>query len=428
MTLKKKTIRNLLIILNSFLILSSSSLYTKVSGFNSTISDEIFSSSCNTTLLWNYTMGDGGRGLSITPNGRFLVVGSWDRNVYFFDTSDPVPLWNKTLNEAIDQVAISAQGEYIVATAYDYKLYLFHKSSSTPIWNFTAGDLIRSVAITPDGEYIVAGSWDDYIYLFDRMSPIPIWNYSMGNNVYTVEISSDGQIIAGGGLGVGVHVFNRSMTTPLLWVNDSMSTVYSIDLSANEKYLLAGTLTGVTGTIFLYDILNPKPIQEFETSDPFGHVSISAEGDYFVGTVSSEHRFYLFERGNLIPIWNFTAEDQIEQAEISGNSNYIACGSYDYRFYLFNRPNINASIEKKEMFNIKTFKTNNLVFSVELSESGEYIAALSNDNNVYMFYNEIGEDSEEQSSISFGNFFLIVVIASISVVLILKLRRIKNKK
>ena len=374
--------------------------------------------SCQTELLWNYTMGDSGKGLAITPDGKYLAVGSWDRNLYFFDTSNPNPLWNKTLPDLVDQVEISADGDYIVASDGASTLYLFYKSNSTPIWNFTAGNHIRCISLTPDAKYIAAGSWDGNLYLFDRLSAIPIWNYTFGNRVYHVDISSDGNIIVAGGVNVGVHVFNMSKATPLVWVNDSMSTVYGMDLSVNGQDLVVGTLTGTSGTIFLYNILSSDPIQKFETTETFGHVSITSDGKYFVGAVSFEYRCYLFEKGKEKPVWNFTAGNQIEDVKISSDGNFICFGSYDHNFYLFNRPNIYANLEKKEMLCQKSFQTGDIVYSVESSENGEKMAIISNDNQVYMFVNEISENQQESPSISFGNFFLIALLGGIAIILI----------
>jgi WD40 repeat protein len=413
--LSKKTKIAILMSLNLMLILIGNRIST-VDG--SLINPNQNTCSCQTELLWNYTMGDAGRGLAITPDGKYLAVGSFDGNLYFFDSSNPNPLWNKTLSGLVDQVEISADGEYVVASSGTHTIYLFHKSSSTPIWNFTAGNNIRSISITPDGKYIVIGSWDFSIYLFDRLSANPIWNYTFGNRVYHVDISSDGNIIVAGGLGVGIHLFNMSKSTPLVWVNDSMTTVYGMDLSANGQDLVVGTLTGTKGTIFLFNILSPDPIQKFETAATFGHVSITSNGKYFVGVVSFEYRCYLFEKGIESPVWNFTAGDQTEDVKISGDGNFICFGSYDHNFYLFNRPNIYANLEKKEMLCQKSFLTGDLVLSVESSENGEYLATTSNDNQVYMFHNEICEIQKDTPSISFGNFFLIAILGGIAILLI----------
>jgi len=412
---------SILFLINFILLLSFFSFDSKTS-----ISNEFYPKSSSTSLMWNYTMGDSGRGLAITPNGKYLAAGSWDHNVYLFDTSNPVPLWNRTIVGLVGEVAISDDGEYIVIGSDDNNVYLFHRSSSTPLWNYTAGNLISTVAITPDGQYIVAGSWDYNIYVFNRTSSTPIFNWSFSNRVYGVDISSDGQIIVAGGLGVGVHVFNISyLLTAPIWSNNSMTSIYSVDLSKNNKYLVVGSLTGATGTIFLYDITSSQPLQQYETAETFGHVSISDDGMYFVGSVSFESRSYLFERGNPNPKWNYTANNQIEETEISGDGNFIGCGSYDKTFYFFSRLNIYASIDKQEMFCIQKYETDHMIFSVEISEHGEYIAILSNDDNIYMFHNELSQtpDGTPDPSIPFGDFTLIWTIIGISVFIIIAKKR-----
>ena len=55
-------------------------------------------------------------------------------------------------------MAISADGEYIVAGSYDNKVYFFDKDSSTPLWSYTTSadgqTGISAVDISADGEYL----------------------------------------------------------------------------------------------------------------------------------------------------------------------------------------------------------------------------------------------------------------------------------
>ena len=115
--------------------------------------------------------------------------------------------------------------------------------------------------------------------------------------------------------------------------------------------------------------------------------------------------------------------------KISGDGNFICFGSFDHNFYLFNRPNIYASLEKKEMLCQKSFQTGDIVYSVESSENGEKLAIISNDNQVYLFGNEIS-DHQEPPSISFGNFFLIALLGGIAIILMntrIRYKSLKNK-
>ena len=64
------------------------------------------------------------------------------------------PEWNYTADSSINSVAISADGEYIVAGSDDSKVYFFDKDNNTPLWSYTAGDGVFSVSISSDCETI----------------------------------------------------------------------------------------------------------------------------------------------------------------------------------------------------------------------------------------------------------------------------------
>ncbi len=221
--------------------------------------------------------------------------------------------------------------------------------------------------------------------------------------------------------------FNRSDLTTPLWEALPLSNILGIDISANDKYMVIGTEKAVYGYIYLMELVNLNPLQVYQADRAFSDVSISAKGDYYLGTVPFEYTCHLFEKGKESPVWNFTAGSQIEEVEISDNGDFIGCGSYDNNSYLFNRQNIYASIDKEEMFSLKRFEANNCVYSVEISESGEYFAFTSRDNNIYMFHNDIETGVSNQPSISFGYFFLIFACIGIATVLLLKKDKIISK-
>ena len=61
------------------------------------------------------------------------------------------PEWSYATDYFASSVAISSDGEYIVAGSDDRNVYFFDKDSSTPLWNYETGDDVDSVAISSDG-------------------------------------------------------------------------------------------------------------------------------------------------------------------------------------------------------------------------------------------------------------------------------------
>lgn len=126
---------------------------------------------------------------------------------------------------------------------------MFNKNSSTPIWKFDNGkyNSARSLSITPDGKFIAAATIKGDVYLLSKDSPIPTSSWSKNFSVGALDLSSDGSLLAFGGTDNKVHLINTT--------NEKESTVdfneyiVDIDISANGKYIAAGT----GGSIYFFE-------------------------------------------------------------------------------------------------------------------------------------------------------------------------------
>ena len=98
------------------------------------------------------------RSVDISSNGKYLVAGSGDHNVYLIDRDKDEPLWKFKADERIGSVSISQDGNYIAAGSKDKNIYLLSKESKIPLWNYKTDSWVDSVAISANGTYIVAGT------------------------------------------------------------------------------------------------------------------------------------------------------------------------------------------------------------------------------------------------------------------------------
>ena len=111
----------------------------------------------------------------------------------------------------------------------------------------------------------------------------------------------------------------------------------------------------------------------YETGDTVYSVSISSDGSYIVAG-SRDNKVYLFDRaGNLL--WSYETGGDVWSVSMSSDGSCIAAGSYDHKVYLFERAgNL-----------LWSYKTGDWVNSVSISSDGSYIAAGSGDDKVYLF-------------------------------------------
>ncbi|RLI77748.1 hypothetical protein DRP04_10915 [Archaeoglobales archaeon] len=102
---------------------------------------------------------------------------------------DVKPKWSYGTGDYVWSVAISSDGEYVVAGSKDDKVYFFDRSGKL-LWSYETGGDVWSVAISSDGKYVVAGSGDSKVYFFDRSGKL-LWSYDTDDWVESVAITPD---------------------------------------------------------------------------------------------------------------------------------------------------------------------------------------------------------------------------------------------
>ena len=320
---------------------------------------------------WSYTTGDRVYSVAISGDGEYIVAGSDDDSVYFFDRDSDTYLWNYSTEGDVRSVAISSDGEYIAAGSVDTQVYLFTKDSDLPLQIYSAGDrAVVSVSISADGEYIAAGSVDERVYLFDKDSSTPLWSYYAGNWVWSVSISADGEYIAAGSHR-DVYLFDKDSSTPI-WSYNTGSEVNSIAISADGEYIVAGS---ADDKVHLFARNSSTPLWSYDTGEDVSSVSISADGEYIVAG-GFDGKIRLFDKDSSAPLWRYSIGDSVRSVAISADGGHLAGGSIDEKVYLFDS---NSSTP------LWSYTAGNDVFSVAISADGEYLAVGSRDENVYFF-------------------------------------------
>jgi len=339
---------------------------------------------------WNYAADAGINSVDISADGEYIVAGSDDSNVYFFNKDNNTPLWSYTAGDGVFSVAISSNGETIVAGSLDNNVYLFSKDG-TLLWSYGTGNRVWSVAISEDGETIAAGSWDNKVYLFDKDSSTPLWSHATSNFVFSVDISADGEMIAAGS--DKVYLFDRNSSTPR-WSYSTGDTVRAVALSEDffgqQRYHLAAG--SWNGKVYLFHNNNSVPLWNHTTGDSIYSVAITDDSGY-VAAGSKDYNVYLFD-GNGTGLWSYATGSTVLSLDFSVDGEDLAVGSD--KVYLFDKDNDTP---------LWSYTPGNTVKSVGISADGEDIISGSGDKKIYLFSKDVPPtaqiDSIEPTTIRF---------------------------
>ena len=75
-------------------------------------------------------------------------------------------MWSKKIGYTVSSVSITPDGSYIALGSWDNKVHIF-SNSGEHLKEFKTEGKIWSVSITPDGKNVLAGSTDTFVYFLD---------------------------------------------------------------------------------------------------------------------------------------------------------------------------------------------------------------------------------------------------------------------
>jgi len=282
------------------------------------------------SLFWSFDSGSGMWTVATSENGERIASGSWDHNVYFFDSRGNM-LWEYKTDGSVWTVASSADSSFIAVGSEDKNVYLLDSSGSL-VWKQPIDGIIWDVAISREGDRVAGGSFNDNVYYFKDGELA--WEYATEDDVLSVAMSGDGERVAVGSWDKNIYFFDSTGT--LLWKYTGEGIIGAVDLSRDGRLVVAG---------------------------------------------SNDNRFYVFKSDGT-PLSKFRLADDILSVDISADGTYAAAGSRDGGIYIFQLPpDESASL-------IGKYKAKDEVWSVSLSEDGSRVVAGSLDNNVYVLDNQ----------------------------------------
>ncbi len=207
--------------------------------------------------LWQYHTEGNFHDVSLSDNGSYVTgaTGCPDRRFYLFSKDSNEPIIRSemlTRDSPVHRAKISGDGQYaaVGSESGDGAVFLFSKDSSKPIWKtpMPNSSSARALNFSSDGEYIGAATFGGDVYIFNRSSSTPVSHWKVSNtSLGGIDIAEDGSYVAVGGTDSQLHIFKRSSAEH--YSVEFNEYVEEIDISANGKYIAAGT----GGSVYFFE-------------------------------------------------------------------------------------------------------------------------------------------------------------------------------
>ena len=228
--------------------------------------------------MWNVKTGkrlqkfrehtEGVTSLSLSPDGRTLASGSWDRTVRVWDAdTGEHKLTFEGHKDGVRSVMFSPDGRTLASGGYDRTIQLWDADTGEHKLTLEGHtDYVRSAVFSPDGRMLASGSYDRTIRLWDaKTGEHKMTLEGHTNGVLTVAFSPDGRTLASGGYDRTIRLWDAKTGDPLQTLKGHTHDVNAVAFSPDGSTLVSAgsdyTIQIYDDTIRLWDTKTGDPLQ-----------------------------------------------------------------------------------------------------------------------------------------------------------------------
>lgn len=201
---------------------------------------------------------------------------------------------------SIKTISLSPDGKYFVSCGLDQSVRLWSITSSSEICSsFEHPDYVTSVVFSRDGKYIVSGSMDGTLILWEIVYDIgflrPVKKIKT-HPISTLSFFPDGNKVAIGSYDKTISILDMETEKEVYNLISHASTIRSISISQNNKYLISSANDSTTK---VWNLETGKEIAmligfvdgEWVIITPEGYFNASSKGAKYL-TVKIKNDFY----------------------------------------------------------------------------------------------------------------------------------------
>ena len=267
--------------------------------------------------------------VAVSPDGRYIVSGSWDRTVAVWDLDSGSLIHQLSGHrDRVWSVVVSPDGRHIVSGSLD---------GTVAVWDLESGALIRqldsrkagvwAVAVTPDSRRIVSGSGNNILRVWDLESGALIRRIpGHGEEIWALAVSPDGRRIVAGSRDLSVAVWDLESGALIQRLSGHYDYVQTVGVSPDGRRIASGASTYVmvwdpeSGTL-VHELCGHKAKVASVAFSPDGRNIVSGSWDRTVAVWDLESGARIHQLSG--------HEDAVSSVAVSPDGRRIISGSHD---------------------------------------------------------------------------------------------------
>jgi len=273
--------------------------------------------------------------VSIGPDGRWALSGSWDKMLRLWELSTGRCLRTFEGPGPAVSVSISPDGRCALSGSLGGTLRLWELATGQCVRTFEGHtDSVPSVSISPDGRWALSGSWDNTLRLWELATGRCVSTFiGHTNSVHSVSISPDGRWALSGSPDMPLRLWDLATGQCVRTFEGHTGWVNSVSVSPDGRWALSGS---DDKTLRLWELATGQCVRTFEGhTDSVYSVSISPDGRWALsGSRDNTLRLWDLATGQCVRTFEGHTE-RVTSVSISPDGRWALSGSWDNTLQLW---------------------------------------------------------------------------------------------
>jgi serine/threonine protein kinase len=272
-----------------------------------------------------------------TPDGRYLLSGSWDQTVRLWETASGKEVRSFATHESgMHCIAFSPDGFLAISGNWDNTLRLWDVRTGNELLCFTGHTgIVDSVAVSPDGRRAASAGWDQSVRLWDMQTGEELHRFlGHTNEVTSVAFAPDGRRLVSGGHDGTIQLWDAAGLRPLLYFDGQVGVIWDVHFSADGRRVVY-----CGDTIRLWDIEGSLLMRlKYKCPEPVTSVVCTPDGRQVLAG-GSDGVLRLFDVATRHEVHRFVGHtSKITSVVCSQDGRHAASGSGDKLIRVWDLP------------------------------------------------------------------------------------------
>jgi uncharacterized delta-60 repeat protein len=316
-------------------------------------------------LISRVTHADSAYSIAFSPDGKYVVSGSYDGTARVWKPETGVEISRVTHDGKVYSVAFSPDGKYVVSGSADHTARVWEAATGIEIARMTHAGEVYSVAFSPDGKYVVSGSEDNTARVWETTTGNELARVAYDSWINSVAFSRDGKYVVSGSADFTARVWEAITGKEIARMTHD-SWVNSVAFSPDGKYVVSGSYDG---TARVWEVITGNEIARMTHESSVDSVAFSPDGKYVVsGSEDNTARVWAAATGEEIA--RMTHDGPAWIVAFSPDGKYVVSGSTDKTARMW---------EAATGTEIARMTHDDSVLAVAFSADGRYVVSGSDD-------------------------------------------------